>query len=427
MTVRSIRPACARGHLRAPPSKSYTHRALIAAFLAEAPCDVVRPLDSDDTRATREGLRALGARVRVSREVWSISPMRHGTRIPGRTIRCGESGTTLRFLSAVAALYPRPARFEGTSRLAARPMSELYEALRKLGATIETPPKTRSLPCMVRGPLTAGSIAIRGDVSSQFTSALLMVLPKVGGRSELKIRGRIVSGPYVDATCAILKQRGIRLRRTRGGFAIPGGQTYRAGKIRVPGDASSAAYLWAAAAATGGRVEIEGVPADLPQADLEVLPILAKTGARVERTPRYVRVTGPMTGPVSVDLTDSPDLFPLVSVLAALVPDGLSRLSGAPHLEFKESDRRVESVRLARALGARVSATGLHVDIRGSGSPRPLNVPALQDHRLVMSAAIGGLAAGGTSRIGRAEAVSKSFPGFWNALGVLTEGGEPVR
>ena len=426
MTVRSVGPARVHGRLRAPPSKSYTHRALVAAFLAGRPCEVVRPLDSDDTRATRDGLRALGARISPSRAGWKVSPPRHGARPPRRPVRCGESGTTLRFLSAVAALGSDPVSLEGAPRLAARPMDDLYKALRELGAVVRVPSGARALPCTIQGPLRAGAVTIRGDVSSQFTSALLMVLPTLRGPSRLRIRGAAVSQPYVEATCAVLEERRIRVRRTDGGFLIPGDQKYRAGRIRVPGDASSAAYIWAAAAATGGRVDVEGIPADLPQADLAILPILARMGARVQRASRSVRVTGPLSRPVSVDLTDCPDLFPLVAVLAALIPDGRSQLSGAPHLEFKESDRRVQSVRLARAIGAEVLERPTRIDVIGTASPRPLNLPSLRDHRLVMSAAVAGLAGPKISRIGHAEAVSKSFPGFWKALGALTTGGRTV-
>lgn len=427
MTVKRVRPACVQGHIRAPPSKSYTHRALLAAFFAEAPCEVVGPLDSDDTRATRNGLSVLGAHVGRSRRGWVVSPAVRGARPPRAPIRCAESGTTLRFLSAAAAVGTNPVRFVGSHRLASRPMEDLYGALRTLGATVQTPSEIRCLPCVVRGPISPGRVAIRGDVSSQFTSALLMVLPRLAGRCELRIRGPAVSRPYIDATRAVLVRRGIRVRRSRTGFVTQGPQRYRSGPIRVPGDASSAAYLWAAAAATGGSVDIEGVPADLPQADLAILPILAAMGARVLRTARIVRVAGPLKEPISVDLTDSPDLFPLVTVLAALIPSRTSRLTGAPHLEFKESDRRVESARLARALGARVSSTRSSLEIRGALVPRCLDLPSLDDHRMVMSAAVAGLSTNGTSRIGRAEAVSKSFPGFWKALGALTNGGGLVR
>jgi 3-phosphoshikimate 1-carboxyvinyltransferase len=423
MTVRSIHPARVHGRVRAPPSKSYTHRALVAAFLAHRRIVVKSPLDSDDTRATRDGLRVLGARVGGSPHSWTVDVERRGGVRRG-SIRCGDSGTTLRFLTAVSALGQGPVRFTGTPRLASRPMEELYSALRDLGATVRTPSSGRGLPCTILGPIRPGRVTVGGDVSSQFTSALLMVLPTLAGDSELRIRGRPVSRPYIDATCAILRDRGIKVRRTRNGFHVPGAQRYRAGPIRVPGDASSAAYFWAAGAATGGSVEVGGIPANLPQADLAILPILSEMGAAVQRTRNGIRVTGPISSPVSVDLTDSPDLFPLVAVLGALVPGRASTLRGAPHLEFKESDRRKESIHLARALGAKVSTVGSRVRIIGAQVPRPLNDSLLGDHRLVMSAVVGALATQGISKVGRAEAVSKSFPGFWDAVRALTNGGE---
>ncbi len=426
MSVRSLQPATAEGRLRAPPSKSYTHRALVAAFLADRPCEVAGPLNSEDTQATRDGLRVLGARIRGSRRGWKISPPSPRARAPRRAIQCRESGTTLRFLSAVSALRSTPVHFEGSRGLSMRPMGPLYGVLQDLGATVTTPSTGRGLPCTIQGPLTAGSVAIRGDVSSQFTSALLFALPTVQGESRLRILGPAVSQPYVDATCAVLDRQGVHVRRTGQGFVLPGGQRYRAVQLRVPGDASSAAYLWAAAAATGGCVEVEGIPPDLPQADLAILPILARMGAVVRRTARGIEVSGPLTEPISVNLTDAPDLFPLVSVLAALIPRRRSRLMGAPHLEFKESDRRLQSVRLARAIGATVSERRSSLEITGTSSPRPLHLTSLRDHRIVMSAAVAGLAANGPSRIGQAEAVSKSFPGFWDTLGTLTLGGGMV-
>jgi 3-phosphoshikimate 1-carboxyvinyltransferase len=423
--VQQISPARAHGRIRAPPSKSYTHRALVAAFLARRPSVVVDPLDSEDTRATRDGLISLGARVTGTQTEWSVDAGRVHLVRP-RVVRCGESGTTLRFLTAVASLGPESVRFEGSTRLAVRPMRELHEALHELGASVRRESKGHALPCTVQGPIHAGRVAVGGSVSSQFTSAMLMVLPTLPESSVLSVRGRAVSRPYVDATCAVLASRGIRVRRIRGGFRIPGGQKYRPGRIRVPGDASSAAYLWAAGAVTGGSVEVEGIPADLPQADLAILSILASMGARVDRRARWIRVTGPITTPVTVDLTDSPDLFPLVSVLAATVAGARSRLHGAPHLEFKESDRKAQSTALARAFGAKVSIRSSAVEIVGARSLCPLNLRSLDDHRLVMSAAVGALATGGASRVGRAEAVSKSFPGFWEALKTLTTGGDPV-
>jgi 3-phosphoshikimate 1-carboxyvinyltransferase len=425
MSIRTVRPVQARGLLHAPPSKSYTHRALVAAFLAGQGCTVIGPLESEDTQATCNGLKALGARVQSSHRGWKVTRLPRAGQRPRRVIRCGESGTTFRFLSAVAALGSDSVSFEGSQRLATRPMEDLFGALRALGATIVTRSKARTLPCTIRGPLEPGTVSLRGDVSSQFTSALLMVLPTLPGPSRVRLEREVVSGPYIDATCAMLANRHIELHRTRRDFTIPGFQSYRATPIEVPGDASSAAYLWAAGAVTGGSVAVTGISADLPQADLAILSILSRMGCRIDRRSRSIRVSGPLSRPISVDLTDSPDLFPLVAVLASLVPGGRSRLKGAPHLEFKESNRRVGSIRLVRAIGADAVEHPARLEVVGTPAPRPLNLPSLDDHRLVMSAAVAALAGVGASRIGRAEAVAKSFPGFWTDLTALTGGGAP--
>lgn len=426
MSVRTIHPARASGRMRAPPSKSYTHRALVAAFLARRATEVRDPLDSDDTGATRLGLEYLGARIRRSRSGWAVSSGPGAAGPPRGPIQCRESGTTLRLLVAVAALGSAPVAFEGAARLSVRPMAELFRALRQLGAEVHSSGRARALPCTIQGPLRPGRATLRGDVSSQFTSSLLMVLPTLSGSSTLRIRGTEVSRPYVDATCAMLSDRGVRVHRTPHGYRIPGHQRYRGGRIPVPGDASSAAYLWASAAATNGDVAVEGVPATWPQADRQILPILSEMGAHVRISASSARVSGSLVRPVTWDLTDAPDLYPLVSVLAALVPGGRSRLSGAPQLKFKESDRRRQSVRLARAVGARVTENGSRIEVVGTETPRPLHLLSLSDHRLVMSAAVAALAGPAPSRVGRAEAVSKSYPGFWSALEELSHPAEPL-
>jgi len=183
----------------------------------------------------------------------------------------------------------------------------------------------------------------------------------------------------------------------------------------VPGDASSAAYLWAAGALAGGPVRVTGVPDRWPQADLAVLELLRAAGASVRRSGDAVEVAGPTRDGFEVDLTDAPDLFPLVGVIAAATP-GRSQLSGAPHLAFKETDRRTATIQLVRAMGATARPTPAGLTIAGRPAPRPIRYSGWADHRLVMSAAVAALCADGPSQIGRAEAVAKSFPGFWTAL-----------
>ncbi|HXW67239.1 MAG TPA: 3-phosphoshikimate 1-carboxyvinyltransferase [Thermoplasmata archaeon] len=414
MSLATVRPGRIEGSIQAPPSKSYTHRALVVGHLTRRRFSVVRPLDADDTRATARAIDALGSRVSRARGVWRIVPDR-GTVPRRRSIDCGESGTTLRFIAALAARSGTRTVLRGRGRLPERPLGELLDALAALGAEVRRPAGRRTLPLTLVGPIHGGSVRLDASQSSQFASALLLTLPTLGEDSELRLTGTIVSEPYLEATIAILRRHGIRLRRWGRHFSIPGRQRYEGQRSRVPGDASSAAYLWAGAAISGGRVRVRGIPPDLPQADLAVLGLLRARGARVEVRSDGAIVASGGPSPFRVDLTACPDLYPLAAVLAATVP-GASSLLGAAHVIHKESDRRAEAIRLAAALGASVRPTRSGLRIRGTSAPRGFRLTDLDDHRVVMSAAVGALAAGTPSHIADAGAVRKSFPGFWDAL-----------
>ena len=422
MTVIEIRPTTVVGRLLAPPSKSYTHRAVVAGHLARRRYRIDRPLEADDTRATLRAVGRLGTPVERTRERWTIRPATYGRSARSVTVDCGESGTTLRFLAALAALQDRSVTLRGAPRLAGRPMSKLLASLEALGAQIRRPGDR--LPIVVRGPIHAARVRLDASESSQFASALLLVLPTLEGDSELVLEGRPVSRPYLEATVAVLTHHRVRVRRRGRGFSIPGGQRYASSRFAVPGDASSAAYLWAAAAVTSGEVEVRGVPPGTvwPQADLEILSILQQQGAEVWVRGDRIRVRGGTLRAFSVDLTDAPDLYPLAGTIAAVTP-GRSVLRGAVHVASKESDRRVGTIRLARALGARVRASPDRLLVEGTREPRALALRDLADHRMMMSAAVGALAARGRSTLGPREAVNKSFPGFWEALRTVTHGG----
>jgi 3-phosphoshikimate 1-carboxyvinyltransferase len=423
VTVERVRPGIVAGSIRAPPSKSYTHRALVAGHLTGRPYRVRAPLVANDTRATARALRALGSRVSTGREVWDIRPRSNGRRL-SPSVDCGESGTTLRFVAALAARSSTPVTLRGRGRLPERPIVELFDALETLGARCTTAGAGRSLPATVRGPIRGGPVRLDASVSSQFVSALLLTLPTVAGESTLDLAGPIVSEPYIEATLAVLRHHRVEYRRRGRRFTLPGDQAYLGRGMSVPGDASSAAYLWTAAAVTGGRVRVDGVPSDWPQADLAILGVLRSAGASVHRASTGATVEGGPPDGFSVDLTPSPDLFPLVGALAATIPRR-SELRGAEHVVHKESDRRTETIRLARAMGATVSARPGLVAIRGRERPCAFRLDRFTDHRLVMSAAVGALAADGESSVGDARAVGKSFPGFWRALGALRGG--PAR
>ncbi len=415
MTRVRVYPGPVRGRVHAPPSKSYTHRALVVGYLSGRRFRVEHPLDSDDTRRTAEAIRRLGARVRRTTDRWTVTSPR--ARRSGRvTIDCGESGTTLRLAVTLAARGTSPVRFVGQERLGERPMQALLDGLESLGARVRV--GRRGLPLDIRGPIQGGRLRLDASVSSQFVSSLLLTLPTLDRASELGLAGRVVSTPYIDATLAVVRHHGVEVVRRGRSFRIPGGQRFRGGSFSVPGDASSAAYLWAAGAVAGGPVRVDGVPPAWPQADRAVLGLLGDAGARVRGAGGSMEVRASRRRPFVVDLTDSPDLYPLAGVLAAVTP-GRSRLRGAAHVVHKESDRRAGTARVARAFGARVMRAAGGLTIEGTAAPRRVSLLDLTDHRLLMSAAVGALAADGPSELGPAEAVGKSFPGFWSTLRAL--------
>ena len=419
MSVVHVVPARAHGDVTAPPSKSYTHRALLVGHLSRRPYDILNPLDSGDTRATARGIGALGTPVHRQRNRWSVRPGSNASSRGPVFIDCGESGTTLRFLAATAALTDREVVLHGRGRLPQRPMEGLLTALRALGATCER--GDRGMSIRVRGPIRSGEVRLDASTSSQFASALLLTLPTLDGESILRLIGPIVSAPYLDATLAVLAHHRIRVQRDGHTFRIPGAQRYAGRRFHVPGDASSAAYLWAAAASTGGEVRVRGVGDRWPQADRAILRLLEQIGAVVIRSRDGAVVRGRALRPFRVDLTDSPDLYSLAGALAMAIP-GRSWIQGAPHVVLKESDRKRATATLVRSFGARVRPWGDGLVIYGSSPPSGVRLTNLSDHRLVMSAAVGALGASRPSTIGDARAVRKSFPEFWRVLRAITGG-----
>jgi 3-phosphoshikimate 1-carboxyvinyltransferase len=418
MTTIRVDPGVPEGRLTAPSSKSYTHRALVVGSLAGHRFDIVRPLVAADTLRTLAGLRRLGIPIATSPDRWTVAPSRSARRTRPVGIDCGQSGTTLRLLCARAALEPRSVRFIGSGALPRRPIRPLVSALRQLGARARLPRGTRSLPLELRGPISSGTATVDAAESSQFASALALVLPGVPGDSSLRLRGELVSMPYLDATFRALHDAGIEVDRSGRRVTIPGGQTVHARSMAIPGDASAAAYGWAAAALTGGDVEIRGVPIDRPQADLHLLDLLARSGVQVDVVRDRIRVRGRLSTPIWADLRDTPDLLPLVGVLAAGIP-ATSELRGVRRLARKESDRLVGTAALVRSLGAKVRVSPDALQIEGTARFRPIRSLRLADHRMVMSAAVAALRGSGPSYLGDGDAVAKSYPGFWRDLASL--------
>ena len=416
-----VLPGPVYGTVRAPPSKSYTHRALVVGHLSGRRFRVRDPLYAEDTIATAVAIGRLGSPVVRRQGTWEVRP--RALRPPAGPVRidCGESGTTLRFAAALGAKQARAVTLTGSGRLSERPIEDLLRALNAFGGSSRHLAGS-GLPIVVEGPIHGGRAALNASRSSQFASSLLFVLPTLTEDSVLMLTGNVVSRPYIDATLAVLSRHRVHVRRRGRRFSVPGAQTYEGSTFQVPGDASSASYLWAAAAIAGGRVRVEGVSRAWPQADLAILPLLRRNGAKVVEDVRGATVETGVRRPFRVDLSDAPDLYPLAGVLAATTP-GVSHLVGAEHVELKESNRKQGTADLARRLGATVRGGRDGLRVEGTSRVRAIQVTHLTDHRLVMSAAVGALAGAGASVIGDRTAVRKSYPGFWSALASIQGGG----
>jgi 3-phosphoshikimate 1-carboxyvinyltransferase len=425
MATRCIEPA--KGPLDADflatPSKSATHRALIAAALSEGRSEIRGPLDADDTRLTLAGLRQLGVQIDERERAWVV----HGSsgELPGGgTIDLGASGTSARFLTALAAVGASPSILDGSTRLRERPMNELIHALVALGANVDAS-SGAGFPLRAGGSrVQGGTVVLSGARSSQFASALLLAAPAFLRGLRLEVAPPRVSFPYVRLTVEILVAFGARVAiEGEATFVVPQ-QRLHARTMEIEGDHSSASYLLAAAVILGGRVRVRGLRADSAQPDARFLADLRALGCRVRSDRGGVIVEGSSRVPPFVwDLTDAPDLAPTAAVLA-LFAAGPCALSGLLHLTLKESDRlEVLRENLAR-LGARSTVVGgtLSIVPPPRGALHGGTIQVADDHRIAMAFAVGGLAIPGV-KIDDPAVVRKSYPGFWDDLAALVRTG----
>ncbi len=379
------------GTVDAPSSKSDAHRLLIAAALGDCPAEVGVFGISEDIAATARCLAALGAGICQTERGYAVSPIQDPSAMP--LLDCGESGSTLRFLAPVAAAL-RGARLTGHGRLGQRPMQPLISALCTHGCTAQ------GWPLEVSGGLKGGAYRLPGDVSSQYLTGLLLALPLCGEESVISLETPLQSRGYVDMTLRTLRRFGIAVHEEESGWRVPGGQRYQAPQsfLAAEGDWSNAAF-WLAANALGGSVTVRGLCESSAQGDRAIARLSQKL-------------------PRIVDVSDIPDLAPILSVLAA-ARSGETRLTGTRRLRLKESDRVAGIAMMLRALGCGAEALDDALLICGGGL-RGGVVDALGDHRLAMSAAIAACACEGSVTILGAQAVNKSYPAFfadYQALG----------
>jgi 3-phosphoshikimate 1-carboxyvinyltransferase len=397
--------------LTLPGSKSYTHRALVAAALASGASVLHNALKAEDTEITAEALARLGAGIDWQGTAIRVQG-RGGRWLPvSEPLYLGDSGTSMRFFTALAALGQGKYQLTGSPRLCERPLGELLTALEQLGGRAVSARDDGCPPVLVTAGLTGGRAQLSGAVSSQFLSALLFIGPLAPRGVAIELTGELVSRPYVDLTLDVLGDFGIAYyREGYRFFQLPGGQTYLPQEYVIEADASSASYFWAAAALTGGRVTITNLSLESLQGDAAFPQVLQRMGCTVTSSEDGVTVQGgPLTG-IQVDMATMPDLVPTLAVLAAGAR-GETVITGVAHLRHKESDRLAAVAAELGKMGIAVRETPDGLIITG-GTPRGAVIETYQDHRLAMSFAVAGLQVPGI-RITDPGCVAKSFPDFW--------------
>jgi len=410
--------------VRLPGSRSLTNRALVCAALADGTSELSGWLDSDDTRAMREGLSRLGVAVEPGSSDLAVSGNGGSFAIPLRPLDCGASGTTMRFLTACAALTPGRVVLDGTDRMRERPIGELCDALRRLGVQAHCvagyPPVT-----VQGGRLRGGSIRVDARVSSQFLSAILLVAPLADAEVEIEARD-VTSRPFVDMTLEVMRDFGVQVDLGKDGrLRVPGRQCYRARRYSIEPDATSAGYFLAIAAVTGGRVQVDGLSPASHQPDVRFIELLERMGCAVERQTGAIAVRGPryLHG-IDADLNEMPDSALMLAVLACFA-QGPTTIRNISNLRLKESDRIAALETELSKLGAEVETSEHDIRIRPPEKLRAARIATYDDHRMAMSFAVAGLRVPGVV-IENPECVSKTFPGFFDRLAELAPSRQPA-
>jgi 3-phosphoshikimate 1-carboxyvinyltransferase len=422
------------GTARAPPSKSYTHRAILAAGYADGAA-VRDPLRSADTRATMRAVEAFGGDVVEEEDRLEVTGFSGRPDVPADVIDCANSGTTMRLVSATAALADGLTVLTGDGSLRSRPQGPLLEAIEGLGGRAESTRGNGQAPLVIGGPIAGGEVSIPGDVSSQYVSALLMAGAVTEEGIEIDLETELKSAPYVDVTLELLEDFGVRAEpvgtdgedgvRSAGaaGFSVAGGQSYEpdGGEYHVPGDFSSISYLLAAGVlAADEGLTVRGAHPSA-QGDAAIVDVVERMGGEVEwdREDGRIEAERSALSGVEVDVGDTPDLLPTIATLGAAA-DGETRIVNCEHVRYKETDRVSAMAEELEKMGANVTEHEDELAIDGAASRLSgTAVSGYDDHRIVMALSIAGLVAEGETTVRGAEHVDVSFPDFFEVLSGL--------
>lgn len=382
----TITPSPLGGTMVMPPSKSYSHRALICACLGGG--QALNLGDSADIRATRQCMEALKT---------------------GDIMDANESGSTLRFMIPLALAVGGKVEIKGSQRLMERPLDDYFRIFDEQG--IEYTLENQRLTA--EGRLKAGDYRLRGDVSSQFITGLLLALPLLGGDSRIILTTELQSVGYVDMTIEVLNKFGVSIERTDYGYFVRGDQSYKPCNYTVEGDFSQAGFFLAM-----GQVNCLGLNPDSVQGDRESVEVYRSMGMEIVRTEEGYTSNGRATTPVTVDVSQIPDFVPVLACVMATVP-GESRIVNAGRLRIKESDRLAAITDELRKLGAEVEEGEDYLVIRGGKPLHGAQCSSHNDHRIAMAIATLSPHVEGEITIDGAESVNKSMPDFWDRFRAL--------
>ena len=428
----TVTPGKVGGQLTVPASKSHTIRALLIAAFAQGESRIRRPLLSGDALSCLEACRSLGARIRRERnphgpwEDWIITGTGGTIAASEEPIDVGNSGTTLFLAASLAALGDCPVSFTGDAQIRSRSIGPLLKSLEEMGVRVDRK-NGEAAPFTLQGPLRGGETELPCP-TSQYLSGLLLAAPLASGKTTINIP-LLYERPYVEMTLQWLESQSVSLEnRDFRQFIIPGGQSYRGFDEEVPGDFSSATFLFCAAALTGGRVTLGGLDPKDPQGDKEVLTMLEKMGCEVVwensgvtlRGPTPGKAGGPGLAAVELDLNDVPDALPALAVTACYAA-GTTRLVNVPQARLKETDRIAVMAEELGRLGADIEQMEDGLIITG-GSLGGGEARGRGDHRVVMALALAALGAESPIIIDTAEAAAITFPEFFPLLERLKKG-----
>lgn len=397
--------------IEVPTSKSLTNRALITAALAMGVSKIINPSQADDCRLMIEALRKFGIIIEEHQN-YLIVHGSSGKLTPHESeIYVGNAGTTMRFLTGLAAITEGTTRLVGNERMNQRPLSDLLSALDQMGVKYES--ESGYPPLIVHGrKLKGGTIKIDGTRSSQFVSSILLIAPYADSDVTLELTGRGVSRPYIDLTISVMHKFGVEVSESGNSFYIPTARKYLSNEYIIEADASAASYFFAAAAITGGSVLVRNLSLNSEQGDIKFLDILQLMGCKAVTDNEGVKVTGGNLSAIVVDMNEVPDMVPTLAVIA-LFAEGKTSIKNVKHLRYKESDRLKALATELQKLGAEVTEYDDGLEILPKEIYIGAEIETYDDHRIAMSFAIAGLKIHGI-KIQNPGCVKKSFPNFWD-------------